>query len=131
MEHPTRLQFSIPLTPPSVNHYVTHGGGFHRKHPEAQAWERDFPIFARQQYVVSESKRFQVKLEIFLGPKERGDVDNFAKCPLDCIARAWMLRGPKLESLSDACVKRLEVVVNDSQADRELGPMTRITIEAL
>lgn len=130
-EHPRIVIFTIPLTPPSVNHYVTHGGGHHRKSEEALAWERDFGIFARRQYVVSDIARFKFTLEIYLAPRESGDVDNFPKCVLDCAAKHGMFRDAKLREVSDAHVKNLQVLINDLPADRAKGPLTRITIEAL
>lgn len=128
---PTRVVFTIPLTPPSVNHYVNHGGGFHRKSAEAKAWERDFALFSRQQYVVSQSGRFRAILEYFLAPGESGDVDNFNKCVLDCAAKAGMFLDGKRKVRSDAWVKEMQVFIRDTQLDREKGPLTRITIEAL
>ena len=128
---PRAITITIPLTPPSVNHYTSHGGGFHRKSVEAKAWESAFPLFSQKQYVVSDCQRFSVTLDIFLGPNERGDSDNFPKCVLDCIAKAGMLRNAKLKPVSDAWVKKLSVNINDMPKDRKLGPMTRITIEAL
>lgn len=136
MDEPCRrLVFTIPLTPPSVNHYTQHitvrGKTMHLKSAEAKAWERDFPLFSRQQYVVSDIKRFGVTLEIYLAPGERGDIDNFPKCVLDCIAKAWMLRDKNLGVLSDATIKELTLRINDSEVHRAQGPLTRITIEAL
>jgi len=107
------------------------GKTIHQKTPEARAWERDFPLFARQKYVVSDAPRFRVAIQIFFAPREHGDVDNFAKCVLDCIAAHGMLRGADLKELSDAHVRELTVALYDSKADREKGPLTRITIEAL
>lgn len=126
------LTFTIPLLPPSVNHYVKHlANGIHVKTAAAKAWENDFPIFSRGQYVVSESQRFAVTLRYRMGPGDRGDVDNFNKLPLDCLSKAGMLRSRKLDWLSDAWVKRMTVEILDSDEDRALGPQTEITIEAL
>lgn len=126
------LTIAIPLLPPSVNHYVEHlANGIHRKTRAAKAWENSFPIFSQGLYVVSESKRFAVTLRYRMGPKDRGDVDNYNKLPLDCIAKAGMLHNSKHEQMSDAWVKRLTIEILDSEEDRELGPQTEITIEAL
>jgi Holliday junction resolvase RusA-like endonuclease len=135
------LTFSIPLLPPSVNHYVSHGTktdrrsgartAIHKKTPEAKAWERDFPLFSRGQFITSQNGRFAVTLIFTPGPKDSGDIDNRNKCTLDCIAKAGMLRNGKGEEMSDAWIKRLLVEIRDSQEDRERGPKTEITIEAL
>lgn len=139
-QHPQRLSFTIPLTPPSVNHYVEHiqvrarGGHMktlHIKTREAQAWERDFAIFARDMYIVSQSGRFAVTVDIFFAPHETGDVDNFPKCVLDCVAHRHMLRDADLKPCTDAWIKELRVRIFDTKADREKGPLTRITLEAL
>jgi Holliday junction resolvase RusA-like endonuclease len=125
-----KLTFAIPTLPPSVNHYVIHRrDGSHVKSAEATAWERDFPIFSRGAFVTGE--RFRVTLDITFGHKKRGDIDNFAKLPLDCIAKAGMLRSDKGQELSDANVKELIVLLRDSPADRDCGPITNITIEAI
>ena len=124
-----RCDFKIPLMPPSVNHYLNHGGGFHRKSAEAKAFERDFPLFSNGYKVTGE--QFAVTFKFFPGPKQKGDVDNRNKVLLDCIAKAGMLRSLKGEELSDAWVKRLTVEIHDSKEDREQGPLTLVTIERL
>jgi Holliday junction resolvase RusA-like endonuclease len=124
-----RCSFKIPLLPPSVNHYVTHGGGYHRKSAEAKAFERDFPIFSSGYSVNGD--QFAVTFKFFPGRKQKGDVDNRNKVLLDCIAKAGMLRDLKGKELSDAWVKRLTVEIHDSKEDRERGPRTEVTIEAI
>jgi len=48
VNEPNRLQFEIPMLPPSVNHYVQHKAqGVHVKTAQAKAFERDFPLFSR------------------------------------------------------------------------------------
>lgn len=124
------LTIAIPLLPPGVNHYVEHRAtGVHVKSAAAKAWERDFPIFSRGQFVTGQ--RFAMILRYTFAPGDRGDVDNFNKLPLDCCAKAGMFRNPKGKWLSDAWVKRLTVEILDSDQDRQRGPQTEITIEAL
>jgi Holliday junction resolvase RusA-like endonuclease len=125
----SKVSISIPMVPPSVNHYVTHGGGFHRKSAEAKAWERDWPIFSQRKFV--QGSRFAVTLEIWLAPKDKGDVDNFSKCPLDCIAKSGMLIDAKGLPLTDATIIALHVFLYKTEADRREGPKTVVTIEAL
>ena len=128
----TRIQFSMPTLPPSVNHYIQHPKtGVHIKSKDAKAFGDQFPIFARDLFVQSESGRFAVTLEYTPGPGDSGDVDNYNKLPLDCAAKRGMFRNKKGESVSDAWVKRLVVEIHDSEEEREHGPRTVMTIEAL
>ena len=124
-----KIQFSIPLLPPSVNHYVVHGGGFHRKTAEAKGWESAFPLFSRQQFVVGSA--FAVTVWIYFGPKDRGDIDNFSKLILDCIAKSGMLVDEKGNRLSDAKVIELHTFLRSGKEDRKLGPKTEIMIESI
>ena len=118
------------MLPPGVNHYVEHPAeGVHIKSRAAKAWERDFPKFSRGQFVTG--RRFAVTLRLTFGPGGRGDVDGFAKLPLDCAAKAGMLRDSKGKWLSDAWVKRLLVEILDSDEDRKRGPQTEIIIEPI
>ena len=129
---PEKVTFTIPILPPSVNHYVEHpGAGIHRKSAAAKAFGRDFPLFSRGLFVVSQSGRFSVTLDYWLGKGDRGDVDNFNKLPLDCAAKAGMLRNKKGKEVSDAWIKRMTVNIHDSDEDRKLGPQTVMTIEGM
>ena len=139
--HPRVAKISLPMVPPSVNHYVAHGvatnkrtgeqHNFHGKSSAAKAFEHDFSLFVRGAYVVSQSGRFAVTLEYWPAPGAKGDVDNFNKLPLDCCAKAGMFRNSKGEEVSDAWVKRLVIEIHDSKEDRQLGPKTEITIEGM
>lgn len=123
----TSITFSMPMLPPSVNHYVLHPAeGVHIKSKEAKAFERDFPLWSRGRYVTGEN--FSIAIKLIPGKRQKGDVDNRNKCLLDCIAKAGMLRNRKGEELSDAWVKRLLVEILE---DRNQGPKTIVTIEAL
>ena len=128
------MTFRLPMLPPSVNHYIEHPAkGVHVKSASAKAWEDDFmamlPAQVRGEYVTG--KLFAVSLAFTCGPRDRGDVDNRNKLVLDCIAAAGMLRDPQGKQLSDAWVKRLTVELHDTPQDRQRGPETRVTIEAM
>lgn len=125
-----KVTFRLPLLPPSVNHYVSHGGAAHIKTPETKAFERDFAYLAPKGIEVI-GERFHVTLDIFPGPRGRGDVDNRNKVVLDCIAAAGMLVRANGSARSDAWVKRLTVTIHDKPEERALGPSTEVTIEAL
>jgi Holliday junction resolvase RusA-like endonuclease len=125
------LSFTLPMLPPSVNHYIEHPArGVHKKSAAAKAWEQDFqamlPAAVRGQYVTG--NRFWVTLCFTPGPKDRGDVDNRNKLVLDCCAAAGMFRNLKGEQLSDAWVKRLYVDVDDLPGSRARGPKTEVVI---
>lgn len=129
-----KLIFRLPALPPSVNHYIEHRAkGVHIKSAAAKAWENDFmamlPASARGQFVTG--KRFSVTIRLTFGPSDRGDVDNFNKQILDCCAKAGMFRDPKGKVLSDAWVKRLMVEIRDDGRQRQTGPTTDVTIEAI
>jgi Holliday junction resolvase RusA-like endonuclease len=130
--HPYRCDFQIPMLPPTVNHYIQHpAAGVHVKSKAAKAFGDQFPIFARDLYVMSASGKFAVTLEYWPGPGDRGDVDNYNKLPLDCAAKRGMLRNKRNEAVSDAWIKRLTVVIHDEADDRTKGPKTVMTIEAM
>ena len=141
MSEPTRVAFSIPMLPPSLNHYVTHTpyqdqetgkpAVFRQKSKAAKAWVKDFPLFSRGLYVVSKSGRFQARIDYTPGPGGSGDVDNYNKLPLDCCAKAGMLRDGKGKTKSDAWVKHLEIWIHDLPEDRATGPKTEIVIEVM
>lgn len=126
----TRAQITIPMLPPTVNHYVSHkANGAHVKSPAAKAWERDFPLFSRGAYVVG--NRFQIEITYTFGPHNRGDIDNFNKLVLDCCAKSGMMRNAKMAELSDAWIKRMVINIRDSAEDRKNGPETHIELEAI
>jgi hypothetical protein len=128
-----QVKITIPMLPPSVNHYVKHffqrGKQRHVKTDHALAWERDFGYFVQGQYVIG--KKFQVSLTFRMGQGDGFDVDNLNKCTLDCAAKAGVIRNKKGEWLSDRWFKRMSVEILDSDEDRAKGPQTQIVIEAL
>jgi Holliday junction resolvase RusA-like endonuclease len=127
---PETLILVIPMLPPSVNHYIEHPtAGVHRKSKAALAWERDWPIFSRGQFITGE--RFAVILRYTFGPGDRFDVDNLNKVVLDCVAKSGMIRNAKGTWLSDAWFKRMTVEILDSPADRMKGPKTEVIINVI
>lgn len=128
-----QVKIIIPMLPPSVNHYVKHvvvrGQQRHIKTPQTEAWERDFGLFVRGQYVMG--KTFAVTLRFRMGEGDGFDVDNLNKCTLDCAAKAGVIRNKKGEWLSDRWFKRLTVEIQDTPEDRKLGQRTEIVIEPI
>ena len=115
----SEISFTVPLVPPSVNHYVKHTrSGRHYVTKEAIAFKEATAIFARGKSI--SAKRYQVEIGVFLARGQRGDGDNFGKCILDSLVAAGVIH-------SDAAVKKLTI-----EKDRDWkNPRTEITVKAL
>ena len=125
---PERLDFTVRLTPPSVNHYVKHfRNGGHVKTGEAQAFKDAVAIYAKGGYVVG--KTFSVTMKVVLAEKQKGDVDNFPKLVLDGLADAGVFRNKKGERISDAHVRHMTVYVQTDE--RPERGYTEIRVETL
>lgn len=112
------LSFSMPLVPPSVNHYVKHfRNGGHAVTGEAAAFKAAVAAFAAGGTV--EGVRFRVTIIITVPVKGRGDVDNFPKLVLDGLADAGVFRNKKGKRLTDSTVESLHVTL-----DRDARPLT-------
>lgn len=87
----------IPLTPPSVNHYMkyrvaTINGiatvmSYHSS--EAKAWWKAVGVCAGGRSLDADG--FEVAYVVYQGKNERGDVDNYGKCILDSIVKAGVI----------------------------------------
>src|SRR5882724_4057358 len=81
---------TVPLTPPSVNHYTKHTrSGRHYVTKEAEEFKGYIRQFSRNQRI--RGGAYKVELWIYLGKKERGDIDNFAKLALDGLVEASVI----------------------------------------
>lgn len=121
----TKVSFTVPLVPPSVNHYrvrlgrkdsIGRAASFETK--EAKAFKQAVAIFSRGQSLNGES--YAVTCVYFLGHKQRGDIDNFLKCSLDSLVEARIIH-------SDAAITKLTV---EKSRDKE-NPRTEFTIETI
>lgn len=84
------VSFTVPLVPPSVNHYCRHTrSGRHYVTKEAEAFQEAVAMSARGRRVRGDS--YQVLAWIYLGKKQRGDIDNFGKCLLDSLVYAGVI----------------------------------------
>ena len=125
------VEFTVPLVPPSVNHYkvpVTYrvrGGGTRQGFavtPEGIAFKAAVAVFARGGSVAFRTPaerrtgRYSLDVRVFLGPNQRGDGDNFWKCIGDGLVEAGVIH-------SDARVRVWHIEVCDE--DRE-NPRTEI-----
>ena len=94
------IKFSVRGIPPSVNHYVQHTrSGHHYKTREARAFEAAVALGGRD-YRDLMIEATEVEIIVWLGPRQRGDVDDFLKTVLDGMVRARIIR-------SDATITRL------------------------
>ena len=119
------LKLEIPMIPPGVNHYVRHTRrGLHYVTPEAKAFKDYVAILLRNKFLSPfvVGKTFGIEAWIYLGPKERGDVDGFGKLILDALAEAGAFRNKIGEWMSDAHVTDLRI-------HKRRGPESKTVIE--
>jgi Holliday junction resolvase RusA-like endonuclease len=122
------VTFTVPLVPPSVNHYVKHTRtGRSYVTAEATAFKAAIAVYSRG--MALSAKTFSVGIAVVLPKKARGDVDNFPKLVLDGLADAGVFLNRKGKRVSDAHVRHL-VVDLDSDSRPDEG-RTVITVEAL
>jgi crossover junction endodeoxyribonuclease RusA len=120
--------FTVPLVPPSVNHYCKHTRtGRSYVTAEATAFKAAIAVYSRG--MALSAKTFSVSIAVALPKGERGDVDNFPKLCLDGLADCGMFLDRKGKRVSDAYVRHL-VVDLDSDSRPDEG-RTVITVEAL
>jgi len=129
-----RISFTVPLVPPNLNHYKVPIWGQRRfaVTGPAKAFKEAIAIFARGAAVIG--RQFQVEAIIYLGHKNKGDVDGFGKLILDGLAEAGVFqkangRRPLVTpcQMSDAHVTDL-ILRKRRDAD---NPRTEFTIEAI
>jgi Holliday junction resolvase RusA-like endonuclease len=87
------MNFSVPLLPPSVNHYKQprQGGGWFRA-AEAIAFVDAVCIFSHRCKVTGSS--YEIDLTFYLSPKRnrgQNDLDNYSKVALDSLVRAGVI----------------------------------------
>jgi crossover junction endodeoxyribonuclease RusA len=111
-----RLKLSVPLVPPSVNHYVKHTrDGRHYVTAAAKAYKQAVAICARGKRV--RAKQYEVKVVIYLGYRQRGDADNFLKVIGDGLEEAGVIH-------SDGAIRHWDLYL-----DRDVkNPRTKITV---
>ena len=113
------VSFTVPLEPPSVNHYAKHTRtGRHYLTREAKAFEEAVAIFARGRFCFA--KEYRVSFIVFQGKGSRGDIDNYPKCVLDGLEKAGVIH-------SDAAVTMLTIAKSRDWNN----PRTEITCSAL
>jgi crossover junction endodeoxyribonuclease RusA len=112
------LTITVPLVPPSVNHYWKHTRfGRHYVTAEGRAYKEAIALCAGRQSV--RAKYYEIEAVIFLGYGQRGDVDNFGKAIGDGLVEAGVIH-------SDAAVTDLILRKRRDSAN----PRTEITVKA-
>lgn len=109
---------SIPLIPPSVNHYVKHTrNGGHYVTKAALGFKSAVRLFARGRTV--KAKKYEIEFVVYMGYGQRGDPDNFHKVIGDGLKEAGVIH-------SDSNVRWIADKARDWK-----NPRTEITVRAL
>lgn len=101
----TEMRFSIPLIPPSVNHYKipkSAGRGFYVT-KEAKAFKAAVASLTRGSV---KAEWYEVTITLYLGKNQKGDADNFNKVVLDALVEARIIT-------TDARVKPQAIPLRD------------------
>jgi Holliday junction resolvase RusA-like endonuclease len=110
------LKLTIPIEPPSGNNYIRHTRlGRHYMTPQAIAWYQTVAAIVCGQSVSGDTH--EITYTVYQSSRSRADVDNYAKCILDGLVKAGVLK-------SDASVVDLHA---HKRRDR-LNPRTEIHI---
>ena len=121
------FEFTVPMVPPGVNNYVKHTrAGRHYLTDETETFKDELALALQKRRCVGLS--FSVILHVVLGKGQKGDVDNFAKLPLDALAHNAAFVNPKGETLSDAHIN--ELIVSVDRKSRPDKGFTKISVLA-
>lgn len=131
--------FTVPLRVPSVNHlwettmYTGKDGFGHRGRKlskEAVAFYEGVSIFARRRTVAPATDaerrkaKYAVKVNVWYGPKQRGDADNQGKALLDSLVKCGMIH-------SDANVVNFNITVYKDERGDPRNPRIEFQVERL
>jgi len=120
---------ALDCIPPGVNHYVKHTrDGRHYVAWESKVFMAKLAIACRGKQPVL-ADEFSVEILVTLGPKQKGDVDNFPKLILDTLAKAGMFVSMKGKRLSDSHVTSLTVKKQRGEASTTLVEIFRQVLE--
>ncbi len=119
------IRLVIPGTPPSVNHYkVKTKRGHTYVTAEALKFKADIGVLAAGQSLCNREKksknRYAVTITVYLGAKQKSDLDNLAKIPMDALKDALIIH-------SDDAV---DCLLMHKFRDRE-NPRTVITVSVI
>lgn len=80
------ISFSVPAVPPSGNTYVRHTRlGTHYVTREAKSFWQLVQLYSKNKQI--RYKEYGVRIGVYLGPGQKGDLDNFAKVLLDSLTK--------------------------------------------
>lgn len=128
-----KINITIPLLPPTVNHYWKHTvrAGQHRTYVSAagKAFKRAVATLAAGTTVIPDGAtthaltkvRYRLTVKVVLGKGQSGDGDNFWKAIADGLAEAGVIH-------SDARVRDWFLTVDDTERGE---PRCEITAERL
>lgn len=137
IEH--KVRFTVPLRCPSVNHiyepivYTGKDGYAHRGRKlskEVKAFYGAVAILAQHRTVAPETDaerrkvKYAVQVDVWYGPKQRGDADNQGKALLDSLVKCGMIH-------SDANVVNFNITVYKDERDDPRNPRVQFTVERL
>lgn len=113
------VKIVIPLVPAVVNNYVRHTrSGRHYKTALAKSFEEIGAVACRGIRV--DGNAYRVGIWIFQGKGNRGDIDNYAKQPLDLLVNCGVI---------DSDAKVVELYMRKEKDHK--NPRTEICVEAL
>jgi len=131
--------FTVPyLIPVTGNHYkkpcryIGRDGYSHLGYKvtkEAKAYYDAVAIFARGRTVAPQTDkerkraRYSVRMDVYLGPRQRGDFDNFWKCGLDALVHCGVIHN---DSAVDGKNSRAVVHKEDRENPRTEYLVTRL-----
>lgn len=91
-EKPDGISFMVPAIPPSANHYkMPRGRGRFGMYvtEEAKKFKSDVALCSKG--IQIRWRHYGVQIDIYLGKKQKGDLDNFSKVTLDSLVFAGVI----------------------------------------
>ena len=87
------ISFTVPLLPPSVNHYKKpNGRGGWFVTDEAKAFINAVWLFCKRQHCDAQYYAIQIKVGVTEKQFARGDLDNLAKVSIDALAASRVIK---------------------------------------
>lgn len=139
MQEEIIICFTVPyLIPVTGNHYkrpcrYTGRDGYShlgfKVTKEAKAYYDAVAIFARGRTVAPQTDkerkraRYSVEMDVYLGPRQRGDFDNFWKCGLDALVNCGVIHN---DSAVDGDKSKCAVHKEDRENPRTEYLVTRL-----
>lgn len=123
------LKITVPLLPPSVNHYWEGQGKWTRVSPAGKAYKAAVAIFARGESVVPDvppaqlkKVKYRIRCTVVFGAGKKGDIDNTGKAVCDGLKEAGVIH-------SDDRV--MEFLLYKDLDERPAESRTELTVEVI